>query len=75
MFVFMFRSRSIYVIFMWPIFRFFMFKTFKNFMAPLYGLGSSASRLEPLRGDTLFFTTKFPEVPDTHFIDLRRMKG
>ena len=22
-----------------------------------------------------FFTTKFPERPGTHFIDLRRMKG
>ena len=23
----------------------------------------------------LFFTTKFPDIPGTHFIDLRRMKG
>ena len=22
-----------------------------------------------------FFTTKFPEIPGTHFIDLGRMKG
>ena len=55
MFVFMSRSRSIYVMSMWPIFRFLMFKTFKNFMAPLYGLGSTASRLEPLRGDITFY--------------------
>ena len=47
----------------------------KNFMAPFYGWGSTASRLEPLRGGSLLFTTKFPEVPGTHFIDLRRMKG
>ena len=47
----------------------------KNFMAPFYGLGSTASRLEPLRGDTLLFTTKFPEVSDIHFVDLRKMKG
>ena len=42
----------------------------KNFMAPFYGWGSTASRLEPLRGGSLFFTTKFPEIPGTHFIDL-----
>ena len=44
-------------------------------MAPFYGWGSTASRLEPLRGDKLFFTTKFPEITVTHFIDLGRMKG
>ena len=27
---------------------------------------------EPLRGGSLPFTTKFPESPDTHFIDLRK---
>ena len=30
-----------------------------NFMAPFYGWGSTASRLEPLRGGSLLFTTKF----------------
>ena len=30
-------------------------------MAPFYGWGS--------------ITTKFPKIPDTHFIDLGRMKG
>ena len=50
------------------------FKTL-NFMAPFYGWGSTASRLEPLRGGSLLFTTKFPEVPGTHFIDHGRMKG
>ena len=44
-----------------------------NFMATFYGWGSTASRLEPLRGGTSFFTTKFPEIPGTHFIDLGRM--
>ena len=44
-------------------------------MAPFYGWGSTASQLEPLRGGSLFFTTKFPEIPGTHFIDLGRMKG
>ena len=48
---------------------------FFDFMAPFYGWGSTASRLEPLRGGSLLFTTKFPEIPDTHFIDLGRMKG
>ena len=47
----------------------------KNFIAPFYGCGSTASKLEPLRGDSLLFTTKFPEISGTHFIDLRRMKG
>ena len=32
----------------------------KNFMAPFYGWGSTVSRLEPLRGGSLLFTTKFP---------------
>ena len=44
-------------------------------MAPFPGWGSTASRLEPLRGGGLFFTTKFPEIPGTHFTDLGRMKG
>ena len=34
-------------------------------MAPFYGWGSTASRLEPLRGDSLLFTTKFSEIPGT----------
>ena len=47
----------------------------KNFMAPFYGWSSTASRLEPLRGGSLLFTTKSSEIPGTHFIDLGRMKG
>ena len=50
-------------------------KNRKNFMAPFNGWGSTASRLKPLWGGSLLFTTKFPEIPGTHFIDLRRMKG
>ena len=43
----------------------------KNFMAPFYGWGSTASRLEPLLGDSLLFTTEFTKTPgaqryDTH---------
>ena len=47
----------------------------KKIIAPFYGWGSTASRLQPLRGGSLIFTTKFPEIPGTHFIDLGRMKG
>ena len=28
-----------------------------------------------LRGGSLLFTTKFPEIPGTHLIDLGSMKG
>ena len=44
-------------------------------MALSYGWGSTASRLQPLRGGSLLFTIQFPEIHGTHFIDLRRMKG
>ena len=43
-------------------------------MAPFSGWGSTSSRLEPLQGGSLLFTTKFPEIPGNHFIDLGRMK-
>ena len=46
-----------------------------NFIASFYGWGSTATRLEPLQGGSLLFTTKFPEIPGTYFIDLRKMKG
>ena len=35
----------------------------KNFMAPFNGWGSTASRLQPLPGGSLLFTTQFPEIP------------
>ena len=44
-------------------------------MAPFYGWGSTASSLEPLREGSLLFTTMFPEIPGTHFIDLGRITG
>ena len=44
-------------------------------MATFYGWGLTASRLVPLRGGSLLFTTKFPDIPGTHFIDLGMMKG
>ena len=34
-------------------------------MAPFYRSGSAASRLKPLQGGSLLFTTKFPEIPST----------
>ena len=42
----------------------------KNFMAPFYRWGSTASRLQPLRAGSLHFTIQFPEIPGTRFIDL-----
>ena len=45
-------------------------KNFKNCMAPIY-----VSRPDPPRGGSLLFTTKFPEIPGTHLINLERMKG
>ena len=30
---------------------------------------------EPLKGGSLLFTTKFPEIPGTHLIDLGKTKG
>ena len=50
------------------------YKKKQNFMAPFYGWGSTASRLQPLQRGSLLFTTKFPET-GTHFINLGRMKG
>ena len=47
----------------------------KNIMTPFYGWDSTAWRLQPLQGGSLVFTTKFPEIPGTHLIDLGRMKG
>ena len=51
------------------------FQEKKSFMAPFYRWGSTASRLQPLGGGSLLFTTQFPEIPGTHFVDLGRMKG
>ena len=44
-------------------------------MIPFHGWGSTALRPEPLRGGSLLFSTKFPEIHGTHFIDLGRMKS
>ena len=44
-------------------------------MTPFYGWASTVSRLQPLRGDSLRFTTNYPGDSGTHFIDLGRMNG
>ena len=41
-------------------------------MTSFCGWVSTASRLELLRGSSLLFTTKFQEIPGTHFNDLGR---
>ena len=43
-------------------------------MVTFYGWGSTVSRLQPLPGGVLQFTTN-SEIPSTHFSDLRRMKS
>ena len=43
-------------------------------MAPFWGWDSD-SKLEPLPEGSLLFTTQFPKILGTHFIDLGRMKG
>ena len=51
----------------------------KTLKKQLYDLSmdgvSTAQRLEPLRVGSLLFTTKFPKISGTHFVNLRRMKG
>ena len=44
-------------------------------MAPFYGWGFTAPRLQPLRSGRLHLNTKFPEIPVAYFINLGRMKG
>ena len=44
-------------------------------MAPFYGWDSTASRLVSLQGGSLLFTSKFQDIPGTHFTNLERMKN
>ena len=44
-------------------------------MGAFHGWRLTASRLEPLQGGNLHFTTKFREILGTHFIDLGKVKG
>ena len=45
-----------------------------HFMASFYGWVWTASRLELLRGDSLLFITKYPEIHGSHFINLGRIE-
>ena len=47
----------------------------KQLYGPFLRMGFNCLKLVPLRGGSLLFTTKFPDIPDTNFIDLGRMKG
>ena len=44
-------------------------------MTPFYGWGSTASRLVPLRGGSLIFTIKFPDISGTHELTLEPPSG
>ena len=62
----------------WPLCAWDGVKTF--FKTKLYGpflwMGFNyLMATEPLRGGSLLFTTKFPEIPGTHLIKLERIKG
>ena len=47
----------------------FSFNIKKIFMALFYAWGSTILRVEPLRGCSLLFTSRFPEIPGIHFIE------
>ena len=47
----------------------------KKLFVPFHGWGSFASRIEPLRGDSLLFITKFLGIPGNHFTGLGKVKG
>ena len=50
-------------------------KNFKKLYGSFLWMGFNCLKAtEPLRGVALLFTTKFPEIPGTHLIDLGRMK-
>ena len=44
-------------------------------MTLFYGCSSTTLRLESLQGGSLLFTTKFPQIFGTHFINLGMMKA
>ena len=48
----------------------------KNFYGLFLWMGFSCLKAtEPVRGCSLLFTTKFPDISDTDLINLERMKG
>ena len=60
--------------FPWKIVYWFLYDpSIKIIMVPFYGWGSFASRVQSHYKEAVY-TTKFPEIPGTHLIELRRMK-
>ena len=50
-------------------------QSYKKTLWPLLWMGFNCLKgKEPLRGDSLLFTTKFPGVPSTHLINVVKMK-
>ena len=48
----------------------------KQLYGPSLWMGFNCLKaIQPLRGGSLLFNTKFPEILDTHLIDHGRMKG
>ena len=47
----------------------------KKLYGPFLWMGFNCLKATATSGGSLLFTTKFPEIPGTHFIDLGRMKG
>ena len=48
----------------------------KNFIVSFLWTGPNCLKAsEPQRGDSLSFTTRYPDVPVTHLINIGRMKG
>ena len=62
--------------FPFPYFILFSAPSIKKKLWPLFMDGVQLHlRLQELRGGNILFTTKFPSIPGTRFIYLRRMKG
>ena len=47
----------------------------KRIKKTLWPLFMDGVQLRKFNGGSLLSTTKFPEIPGTHFIDLGRLKG
>ena len=50
-------------------------KTLKKLYGPFLWMGFNCLKARVTLRRSLLFTTKSPEIPGTHFIDLERMKG
>ena len=55
---------------------YFVFFFFLNkHYGPFLWMGFNCLKTRATCGGSLLFTTKFPKIPGTHFVDLGRMKG